>query len=136
MLQRIQTIWLLLASAAAFAGLKFPYYAGTNALGIPSYILKGTENIQLILVTTAVAVVALVTIFLYKNRKLQLRLCVAGIALEALIIFLYYTEIKNFLGGTYALTALLQGCIVLFLFLAARGISRDNKIIKESSRLR
>ena len=136
MLQRIQTIWLLLASAAAFAGLQFPYYAGTNAQGIPSYILKGTENIQLILVTAAVAVIALVTIFLYKNRKLQLRLCVAGIALEALVIFLYYTQIKNFQGGTYALTALLQGCIVLFLFLAARGISRDNKIIKESSRLR
>ena len=64
MVQRILTIWLLLASAAAFAGLQFPYYAGTNALGIRSYMLKGTENIQLILVTAAVAVIALVTIFL------------------------------------------------------------------------
>ena len=136
MLQRIQTIWLLLAATAAFLGLQFPYYTGTNKQGIPSYDLKGTETVPLILATAAVAVLALVTIFLYKNRKLQLRLCVAGIALQALVIFLYYSIQKDFLQGTYALTALLQGCCVLFLFLAAKGISNDDKIIKESNRLR
>jgi hypothetical protein len=136
MLQRIQTIWLLLAALCAFLGLKFPFYVGTNKEGIPSYILKGTENIPLILVTTAVGVVAFITIFLYKNRKLQLRLCIAGILLEALVIFLYYSKLKDFMAGTYALTAVIQAGILLFLFLAARGISNDEKIIKESNRLR
>jgi hypothetical protein len=40
------------------------------------------------------------------------------------------------MGGTYALTAVLQAGILLFFFLAARGISNDDKIIKESNRLR
>lgn len=136
MLQRIQTIWLLLAAACVFLGLRFPFYMGTNKEGIPSYILNGTESIPLVLVTAAVGVLALVAIFLYKNRKFQLRLCVAGIVLQALLIFLYYSKLKEFTGGTYALTALLQAGALLFFFLAARGISNDDKIIKESNRLR
>lgn len=136
MLQRIQSIWLLLAAACAFLSFQFPFYSGTNKELIPSYILKGTETIPLILVTAAIGIIALICIFLYKNRKLQLRLTVLCIVLEALLIFLYYSQVKTFSGGTYALTALLQGCVVFFLFLAAKGINHDEKIIKDSNRLR
>ncbi len=136
MLQRIQTIWLLLAAACAFLSFQFPFYTGTNAELIPSAILDGKTTIPIILTTAAIGIVALICIFLYKNRKLQLRLTVLCIALEALLIFLYYSQVKTFTAGTYALTALLQGCIVFFLFLAARGINHDEKIIKESNRLR
>jgi heme/copper-type cytochrome/quinol oxidase subunit 4 len=136
MLQRIQSLWLLLAATCAFISLKVPYYSGTNHEGIPSYKLLGTENFYLMLLTIAVAVLALITIFLYKNRTLQLRLCILGILLEALLIFLYYLEVKKFSDGTYSLTALLHGLIVLFFFLAARGINNDNKIIRDSNRLR
>jgi peptidoglycan/LPS O-acetylase OafA/YrhL len=136
MLQRIQSIWLLLAAACAFLSFQFPFYSGTNKELIPSYILKGTETIPLILVTAAIGITALICIFLYKNRKLQLRLTVLCILLEALLIFLYYSQVKTFSGGTYALTALLQGCVVFFLFLAAKGINHDEKIIKDSNRLR
>ena len=136
MLQRIQTIWLLLASASAFLSLKLPYYTGTSKTGIPGYNLLGTENFGVMLLTIAIGVLALITIFLYKNRKLQLRLCILGILLEALLIFLYYNEIKNYFEGTYSLTALLQGCIALFFFLAAKSINADEKIIKDSNRLR
>ena len=136
MLQRIQSIWLLLAAACAFLSFQFPFYSGTNKELIPSYILKGTETIPLILVTAAIGITALICIFLYKNRKLQLRLTVLCILLEALLIFLYYSQVKTFSGGTYALTALLQGCVVFFLFLAAKGINHDKKIIKDSNRLR
>ena len=136
MLQRIQTIWLLLAAACAFLSFQFPFYTGTNAELIPSAILDGKTTIPIILTTAAIGIVALICIFLYKNRKLQLRLTVLCIALEALLIFLYYSQVKTFTAGTYALTALLQGCIVFFLFLAARGINHDEKIIRDSNRLR
>jgi peptidoglycan/LPS O-acetylase OafA/YrhL len=136
MLQRIQSIWLLLAAACAFLSFQFPFYTGVNKELIPSSILDGKTTIPLILVTAAVGIISLICIFLYKNRKLQLRLTVLCIALEALLIFLYYTQVKTFTDGTYALTALLQGCIVFFLFLAARGINHDEKIIRDSNRLR
>jgi hypothetical protein len=138
MIQRIQSIWLLLASICAFISLKMPFYSGTNKLNVPSYRLMGTENFPLMLLTIAVAVVALITIFLYSNRKLQMRLCLLNIVLEALLIFLYYKETTTFVSGTgtYSLTAILQVLVLLFLFLAIRGINADNKIIKESNRLR
>ncbi len=139
MLQRIQTIWLFLAAVCAFLGFQFAFYSGTiseNEIVNGFKKLTGTSNVLLIVTTTAVAVVALLAIFLYKNRKLQLRLCLAGILLEAILIFLYYTEVKKFTAGDYSLTALLQGCTLLFFMMAARGISNDEKIIKESSRLR
>jgi uncharacterized membrane protein len=136
MIQRIQSIWLLLASACAFLSLKLPYYSGTSSEGIPSSRLTASDNIYIMILTIAVAVLSLLTIFLYNNRSLQLRLCFLGLLMEGLIIFLYYREIKTYMDGTYALSALLQGCIVLFLFLAARGINNDRKIIKDSNRLR
>ncbi len=139
MLQRIQTIWLFLAAVCAFLGFQFAFYSGTiseNDIVNGFKKLTGTSNVLLIVTTTAVAVVALLAIFLYKNRKLQLRLCLAGILLEAILIFLYYTEVKKFTAGDYSLTALLQACTLLFFMMAARGINNDEKIIKESSRLR
>ncbi len=136
MLQRIQTIWLLLASACVFAGLKFPFYSGTDKQGIPSSLLTGMSPIYLLILSVAISVIALITIFLYKNRKLQLRICILNILLQATLLFLYYRESQLFTGGTFALSAALQPAAFIFLFLAIAGISRDNKIIKESNRLR
>ncbi len=138
MLQRIQSIWLLLAGLCAFASLKMPFYVGTNKELIPSSELNGTTNFYLMALTIAIGIMALICIFLYKNRKMQLTLAVLGLFMEAGLLVLYYTYAHQFVAGsgTYALTALLQGCIILFFFLAAKGISRDSKIIKESNRLR
>lgn len=139
MLQRIQTIWLFLAALCAILGFQFAFYSGTiseNGIVNGFKKLTATSNVMLIIATTAVAIVALLAIFLYKNRKLQFRLCMAGILLEGILIFLYYTEVKKFTAGDYSLTALLQACTLLFFMMAARGISNDEKIIKESSRLR
>jgi hypothetical protein len=86
--------------------------------------------------TIVVGSVALINIFLYKKRTLQLRLCVLGILLEAGLIFLYYRETTTFTQGTYSLTAILHSVIVLAFVLAARGINKDSKLLKESDRLR
>jgi Domain of unknown function (DUF4293) len=136
MIQRLQTLWLLLAAACAFAGFKFSFYSGTNAKGLSPYELMGTENILLLLTTLAVGGLALITIFLFKNRSLQFQLSLLGILLEALLIFLYYREVQNFKAGTYSLTAILHPLIIFSFFMAAKGIRKDSKIIKESDRLR
>ena len=136
MIQRLQTLWLLLAAACAVASFKFSYYSGTNAKGLSPYELKAGENILLIITTVAVGALALYTIFLFKKRTLQLRLCVLGIVLEALLIFLYYRQVRTFTQGTYSLTAILHSIIVIAFFVAARGIRKDENIVKDSDRLR
>lgn len=136
MLQRVQTIWLLLAAVCAFAGLKLPFYSGTNKDQIPSSLLTGISPTYLLMITVVVIVLALVSIFLYKNRTLQLRLCLVNILVQAALIYLYYRESRSFVGGTFALTAILQPAVLVFLLLAVSGIRKDNKIIADSNRLR
>ncbi len=136
MIQRIQSIWLLLAAVCIFLTYKLPFYVGTNAKGTVEYSLTGTENFLLILATFITGVLSLVIIFLFKKRTLQLRLCVLGILLEAILIFLYYQEVKTFTTGTYALWAILHSIVVICFFLAAKAINKDEKLIKESDRLR
>ena len=136
MIQRIQSIWLLLAAACAFAGFKFSYYSGNKLNDTLLHELKASENFLLMLTTIAVGGLALINIFLFKKRTLQLRLCVLGILLEAVLIFLYYREVTTFSQGTYSLTSILHSVIVLAFVLAARGINKDSKILKESDRLR
>ena len=136
MIQRIQSVWLLLAAACAFAGFKFSHYTGTKINDTAHHELNATSTTLLMITTIAVGGLALVTIFLYKKRTLQLRLCVLGILLEAVLIFLYYRETTNFVQGTYSLTAILHSIIVLAFVLAAREINNDSKLLKESDRLR
>ncbi|MFX8860299.1 hypothetical protein ABTM70_19235, partial [Acinetobacter baumannii] len=65
MIQRIQSIWLLLAGALGFLSLKLPFFSGhrlKDALPKPMVFVSGTYNILLIMVTTAVAMASLFAI--------------------------------------------------------------------------
>ena len=136
MIQRIQSIWFLLASVCAFLTLKMPFYIGTTPDNKPEHQLTGMENIYLLLLTVIVGALAFIIIFLFKKRKLQVRLSVLGIMLELFLILLYYLELKNYSSGTYALSALLHSCVIFFFFLALRGIGKDINTIRRSERFR
>ena len=143
MIQRIQSFWLLCASVCGFASLKFSFFTGNvnevnnGVAAATKYIeLNGFSNIPLTILTITIAIVCLIAIFLYKNRKLQMRLCFAGVLVEAIVLTLYYKESAKYILGTYSLASLLQLLILLFLILSITGINNDNKIIAESDRLR
>ncbi|MES2432164.1 MAG: DUF4293 domain-containing protein [Bacteroidota bacterium] len=136
MIQRIQSIWLLLAGLFILFTFKHPFYVGTNAAGIGSYELLANENFIIAALTIITGVLALFNIALFKKRKLQLWLCIAGIVLEAILIFLYYKETKTFIIGSIALWALFHIAAILCFLLAAKGISNDEKLIRDSDRLR
>ncbi len=137
MLQRIQTVWLLLAGILALLTLKMPYYAGIKDPAVAYNELTALNaGVPILLVTITVAVVAFVCIGLYKNRTTQLRLCVVGILAETSLVFLYFRKISLFTEGTYALTSILHLGVILLFVLAARAINKDEKLIRESDRLR
>lgn len=136
MIQRIQSVWLLIATVLTFLTLKLSFYSGTYLPDNQYHQLNGTDNIGLMIVTIALGMLSLITIFLFKTRIIQLRLCIVGILLDLLLIFLYYRATQDFTKGEYAITAASHVLIILALFLAARGINKDEKLIKESNRLR
>ena len=136
MIQRIQSIWLLIASVVTFLTLKLSFYSGTYLPDNLYHQLNGTQNPGLMISTIALGVLTLITIFLFKNRVTQLWLCIVAILLDVLILFLYYQQTKDFTRGDYAFTAVLHIVIIAALVLAARGINKDEKLIKDSNRLR
>ena len=139
MIQRIQTIWLLLASACAFLSLKLSFYAGikTTETGDAYVVLTGRDNLLLTILTVAVGIAALLMIFFYKDRKKQLWLTVATTVLSVGNILLYFKEVALYKpGGNFTLTAVLTFVIPFFLILAIRGIYRDDKLVKSVDRLR
>jgi len=139
MIQRIQSVWLFLTSLFSAITFKFPFYTGDWLKdALPNFIvdLNAQTTVWLTIVTVLTGALALVNIFLFRNRKLQLRLCFLGIVLSLLLLALYVLEVMNFKDGTIALWVIFYiGILVGFIF-AMRGISKDEKLIKSMDRLR
>ncbi|HTL09388.1 MAG TPA: DUF4293 family protein [Chitinophagaceae bacterium] len=138
MIQRIQTIWLLLAAVAALLTFKLSFYSGNITVGQTKTFtaLNAAYNIPILMVTCLIAAAALLIVFLYKNRKLQMRMTLATIIISLFNLLLYYNQTHLFAEGSYDLTALLSLSIPVFLVLAARGIYKDQKLVKSLDRLR
>ncbi|MBO9565623.1 MAG: DUF4293 domain-containing protein [Niastella sp.] len=141
MIQRIQSVWLLLAAAASFLTLRFSFYSGNIIKeGQPKAFssLIATNDILLTITTVATGLLALVAIFLYKNRKLQTRLCLIALLLSGLNLVLFYIQVKKFVPqeGNYDLTAFVAIVVPVLIILAIRGIYRDQKLVKSLDRLR
>ncbi|MEP6467836.1 MAG: DUF4293 family protein [Parafilimonas sp.] len=136
MIQRLQTIWLLLASACAFLSMKFAFYfIGPNP-DLVSDQFNATTNMLLLISTSILGTLCLFTIFVFKQRNLQLWLTILAIVISGLNIFLYFNYKKEYAGGGLALTSVFAFAIPIFLIFAARGIYKDKKLIKSMDRLR
>jgi hypothetical protein len=139
MLQRLQSVWLLFAAAFNATTFRFPFYAGDwQRDQLPNYIvdLNAGTTLWFTILTIVSAALALITIFLYRNRRLQLRLTYLGIFLTAVLLTLYVVEIGFFNAGTVSLWAVFYVAILVCFILAARGILKDEKLIKSMDRLR
>ncbi|MFY7652708.1 MAG: DUF4293 family protein [Chitinophagaceae bacterium] len=141
MIQRIQSIWLLLASFAGFASIKWPFYSGNKitdaATQTKTFVhLNAAQNIWMLIATVAVAVAAFVAIFLYKDRKRQLMIVTALCFASAVNILTYFLKAQTFLEGNLALTAVFVLIIPVLLLLALRGIWKDEQLVRSTNRLR
>lgn len=141
MIQRIQSVWLLLAAAAAFFTLKLPFYSGNILVqGQPVQYqrLTAQSNILLLILSVLVGLLALIAIFLYKDRKLQLKLIIPALIVSIINLVLYYMQTKKFVPdqGSFNITAAVAIMIPVLLFFAIRGIYRDQKLVKGLERLR
>lgn len=135
----MQTLWLFFAAVCAFLTIRLSFYSGNTAPdGQPASFqyLNASFNIWILVLTVALICIAVITIFLYKNRKLQLRIVLVGILLSLVVLYLYIRETGRFIHGAYSLTAIFSLLIPVFFILAARGISKDQKLVKSLDRLR
>lgn len=140
MIQRSQTLWLLVSVIAAALTFKFPFFSGVAANGtegLQHTELNATYNVYTILLTAVSIILALLAIFMYKNRKLQLQLTLVGFLFAVGLMALYAFYMNKFdAEGRISLSALLSLFIIVGFFFAIRGIRRDQLLIKDLDRLR
>ena len=141
MIQRIQSVWLLLAAACAFLAYKTVLYTGTLYNGTQlKFVLA--DHFLMVAYIIGLGTLSLVAIMLFKNRRAQYRLTMTTLLLTVGFIFLEYYVIEDFKRdnavqtGSYQIAALLPVLMVIFLIFASRGIRRDQKLVKSLDRLR
>ena len=101
MIQRQQSLWLLLTAVTSFFSFKFPFYTGNILENNMSAFaeLEGGSNLFLLMVTGLSILISVIAIFMYKDRKTQLKLAIGGIILSIIMLVLYFVEIKKFEKG-------------------------------------
>lgn len=155
MIQRIQSIYFLLASLTLFALFAFPLVHGVNVDGIIKNIkidgvyeilngqpVRTVSFLMLTIATILLALVPLISIFMFKNRKLQLALGYGAIL--AIIGFSFWMSqtVQKFMNGAtlrtdnYGIGMLLSSISIIFLLLAVKAVKNDEKLIKSADRLR
>jgi chromate transport protein ChrA len=141
MIQRIQTLWLVIVALTAFATYTLDLYVGkvseTNRVPFPF-----AQDLLLVLTIIALGILAIICLSLFKNRKLQFKLSVFGVIFSVAFLFLEYLRVEsfkkdhNFISGAYQPGAILPLIMAVFFFLAARSIYRDERLVKSMDRLR
>lgn len=152
MIQRIQSIWLILATLTISCLLFIPMVTSTVgnikyeviASGLyetASGVTKQVESyLPLFISTIVIALLCVVNIFNFKNRTLQKRMIMATVVLIIGLSFWcsqYAQKIPGGLeGANYNVGMFLPVIAILFCILAIRGINNDEKLIKSADRLR
>jgi len=137
MIQRVQTIWMLLAAGTVLLTLNLSFYSGILLTDNSFHSLVAMDHFWLMVLTIALATGIFINIFLFKHRGLQFRICFFAIFTECVIIFIYIWQTNNnYSQGSFDLWSALHILIIVFLILAVVGIYKDSRLIKDSNRLR
>ena len=141
MIQRIQTVWLLLSTACAALYIYLPVYKGIFLNGTWQAV-SISENLFLLSGATVSGCIGLITIFLFKKRKVQKRLIMLNILLTIGVFVAQYYLIEIYkkdigiIQGDWQMTAILPLFILVFHVFAYRGIAADEKLLSSADRMR
>ncbi|MDL2320157.1 DUF4293 domain-containing protein [Alistipes sp. OttesenSCG-928-B03] len=155
MIQRIQTLYLLLA--AVFVGLMFAmpiatFSAGGSEMALTAFSVTDTttpeapvtvyNTLYLGILLAVAALVPFITIFLFKRRLLQFRLCFAEIVLllGSIGFEIYYISfVKSTIDAVIwkiGISASFPLVALIFVILALRAIARDERLVRSLDRIR
>ena len=153
MWQRIQTLYLFLSGVTATLLLLFTLFTVTQsdpetiyAANFTGLIVSGWTSIKYFnlisfVLTSLVTIISFVTIFLYKRRKLQIRLTIIGLLLmvAAIVAFGYMLwRQTDLMQATTQIRfwIILPIINLLCQYLAMRNIIKDDILVRASNRLR
>lgn len=146
MIQRIQSIFLLLAGAASFSLFGLPFASTSEAIASSQLFADGVYDLfdttALIAFFGLAGLLSIIGIFVFKNRKLQMRLTIFAFIANLLGVVLgivFYMQNSQDVGeqvvndgaGIY-----MPVLSFVLLLLAYRFINKDEKLVRSMDRLR
>ena len=110
----------------------------TKTVGMVKEVVS--SQYLLMILNLFVAVLAFYTIFLFKNRKNQVKLCMLNVLFATLLLIFVFTQSESMLPTDvrpHYLTGLyLVALQIIFLVAAQRFIRKDEKLVRAADRIR
>ena len=137
MLQRIQTVYLLIVAIIS-GGLIFAFNLWTTVEGTVVY---AKDEVLALGLFVGSAILAIISIFNFKNRKSQFMLGRLNMILNLILLGFFVYRILNTSGEASAVSEKGVGIFlpvisIVFLVLANRAIKKDEDLVKSVDRLR
>ena len=129
MIQRIQTLYILIVIILSFLMLKltidFSNDIKLNSLAKTYYVFY------------FIPVIAILTLFLYKKRVIQSKMCLIMLGINFLVLISY--GLKIYEGNSSFINLVLIACSTIqciLLFVARKAINKDENLVRSIDRIR
>lgn len=150
MIQRKQSLFLLFSALSLVLAFFIPYGIQTNvdlSTGqTTETALNAQSNYLLVALITLAAIFNFFIIFQYRQRKIQMRLCLLAVLITLSLAAFQWIDasrtmaghrfVAGILGSKAYLGIFIPFISVIFLLLAYNGIRQDEKLIRDADRLR
>lgn len=145
MIQRIQSVYLLLAALLCAGVFYFDLYVYHTTVAGADVVnhLNVIQDFASLLIALVITILPLVTIFLFRNRKRQVSLSLLGIlciigfmALSLWRVSMVGKLVPAPTSGNYWIGSVLPVIALVLEFMAISGIRKDDKLVKSVDRLR
>lgn len=155
MIQRVQTLYLVAIVALMVAALFSPlayFAAGSQTYELYAFSLKAVDSAEaghstayMGIIVALATLVPLVTIFCFKNRMLQIRLCAVEFVLlcgaEVFMAIYYYLSdrmfaLTEFHTQGFRIAIIFPIVSLILCYLALRAIYKDEVLVRSLDRIR
>jgi len=131
MIQRIQSIYLLVATIAmALISFEVPVWT------LNEQLFMAQDDTKMFILTVTGALLSLIGIFMFKNRKLQMKLIRLAVLVELVIGIRLLMVLKEFEVSLNTKCILLLAFAFVALIMAYRGVKKDDDLVRSVDRIR
>ena len=131
MIQRIQSIYLLVAVISmTLISFKVPVYTLNETL------FMAQDDTKMFVLTIVGAIFSLLGLFMFKNRKFQMKLIRLTVLIQMIIgirIFMLFNKFEVVLNNSFLF---LMAFTLIALIMAYRGVKKDDDLVRSVDRIR
>ena len=131
MIQRIQSIYLFVAAISmTLISFKVPVY------NLNETLFMAQDDTKMFVLTIVGAIFSLLGLFMFKNRKFQMKLIRLTVLIQMIIgirIFMLFNKFEVVLNNSFLF---LTAFTLIALIMAYRGVKKDDDLVRSVDRIR